>query len=384
MVFSKIFDHVVEGTEMHWSMDSAWGYRPGSAETALAITRRRALCELRLVARSWKSGGRWRFDLSQPSADLLLVESHSFWPVYTLILDPSKCHSSTVADLRSSRTTPSTPSYPSLFHRARSLTLGVCLPCRLNHPGRLGLYPALSKAATWSNYLGVIPTCHRHHGLYCSCCLKEASQGDNNNAGRVILSNRRGDMDDTGRYYNNPIVCNGCREGALMAHIEKELKKCARGGPIVDAGHMFMLTLTVEDYFHMGQLNVMETARLAVREQWLINQTCYANLENFMVQLQSAENTLKRRFIFRRRVESDEIRFQRILLLERLFDDITRNIPETIGRIINDIEDMYTEWSEDDELLFEDEADEDDDDNLQMCDLRPFVCHPTSLIVNEH
>jgi hypothetical protein len=301
------------------------------------------------------------------SVDSVIVDSHSFWPHYTLILDPSKGHTSTVADLRSSRTTPSTPSYPSLFHRARSLTLEVCLPCRLNQPNRLGLYPAHIKAVTWSNHLGIIPTCLKHMNKYCSCCLREENPGFHNPEDEVILQARPRDLDDKGRYYSNPIVCGECREGTLRIHIEKELVDCARGGPLAGRAFSIVDTLSAQEYLQYGQYNVIDSARFAVRESWLIHQTVYSSLGSILFDLQRCENQIKRDFIFDRQWETPELKTRRIHLVQKLFDEPIQNLGEFVPRIIQDVNDQYAEWAEEDDIEFE------DDDDLQLSDIRQFV-----------
>jgi len=302
------------------------------------------------------------------SANLHIVESHSFWPHYTLILDPSKGHTSTVADLRSSRTTPSTPSYPSLFHRARSLTLEVCVPCRLNHPNRLGLYPAHPKAMTYSSYLGLIPTCHKHMNKYCSCCLREENLDPNNPDHEVILQVRPRDLDDKGRFYSHPIVCSECREATLKIHIEKELVDCARGGPPSGRAISIIETLSAQEYLSpYAQYHVIDAARFAVRESWMMNQTVYTSLEPILVDLQRCENQIKRDFIYRRRWDSPQLRATRINLVQRLFDEPIHNLDEFVPRIAQDIDDQYAEWADEDEVEFE------DDEDRQMLDVRQFV-----------
>jgi hypothetical protein len=302
------------------------------------------------------------------SADSHIVDSHSFWPHYTLILDPSKGHTSTVADLRSSRTTPSTPSYPSLFHRARSLTLEVCLPCRLNQPNRLGLYPAHSKAITYSNHLGYIPTCLKHMAKYCSCCLREENPGFHNPDYEVVLQSRPRDLDDKGRYYRNPIVCGECREGTLRIHIEKELVNCARGGPLAGRAFSIVDTLSAQEYLSpYAQYNVIDSARFAIRESWMINQTVYSSLEPILIELQRCENQIKREFIFENGWESQQMRAKRTELVQRLFDEPIQNLAEFAPRIIKEINDQYPEWAEEDDVEFE------DDEDLQLGDLRQFV-----------
>jgi hypothetical protein len=311
------------------------------------------------------SGDRFYCEIS---ADLHIVDSHSFWPHYTLILDPSKGHTSTVADLRSSRTTPSTPSYPSLFHRARSLTLEVCLPCRLNQPNRLGLYPAHPKAITYSNHLGFIPTCHKHMAKYCSCCLRAENPAFNNPDDAVILQARPRDLDDKGRYYRNPIVCGECREGTLRIHIEKELVNCARGGPLAGRAFSIVDTLSAQEYLSpYAQYNVIDSARFAIRESWMINQTVYSSLEPILIELQRCENQIKREFIFENGWESQQMRAKRTELVQRLFDEPIQNLAEFAPRIIKEINDQYPEWAEEDDVEFE------DDEDLQLGDLRQFV-----------
>jgi hypothetical protein len=42
-------------------MIDAYVHNDGAEEIAEMIAKRRALCKLRLVARGWKNGGKWRF-----------------------------------------------------------------------------------------------------------------------------------------------------------------------------------------------------------------------------------------------------------------------------------------------------------------------------------
>jgi hypothetical protein len=46
-------------------MIDAYVHNDGAEEIAEMIAKRRALCKLRLVARGWKNGGKWRFDRSR-------------------------------------------------------------------------------------------------------------------------------------------------------------------------------------------------------------------------------------------------------------------------------------------------------------------------------
>ena len=68
--------------------------------------------------------------------------------MYSLPLEPSRHHHSSISDLRAERLTPSTPSFPTLFHRSRHTALDVCLACRINNLSRVGLYPANNKRIT--------------------------------------------------------------------------------------------------------------------------------------------------------------------------------------------------------------------------------------------
>ena len=301
-----------------------------------------------------------------PNADSCTVDSHTFWPEYTLTLDPSKVHTSTVADLRSSRTTPSTPSYPSLFHRARSLTLEVCLPCRLNHPNRLGLYPAQKKLVSWSNHLGAIPTCHRHRSKYCSCCLREENPGSFTEE-QVILQVRLQDVDEKGRYFSNPIVCNECRHAILVLHIVKEMIVCARGGRPCDQITPVLHTVQAIEYMSFGQYNAIETARMAVREAWLNHHTDLRPLQPLLIELQRCENEIKRHYVLEQRYETEEMRLKRLRLVQMLFDESSQIIPDIMKGIFQEMTELYEDWNEDDDLEFEDDSD------LQLCDIRQFV-----------
>lgn len=66
---SKIFDQVIENAELPWTMEDAYAHNAGAEEIAEMIAKRRDLCKLRLVARGWKHGGKWRSIISQRISD---------------------------------------------------------------------------------------------------------------------------------------------------------------------------------------------------------------------------------------------------------------------------------------------------------------------------
>jgi hypothetical protein len=204
---------------------------------------------------------------------------------------------------------------------------------------------------------------------YCSCCLRAENPGFNNPDDAVILQARPRDLDDKGRYYSNPIVCGECREGTLRIHIEKELVDCARGGPLAGRAFSIVDTLSAQEYLSpYGQYNVIDSARFAIRESWMMNQTVYSSLEPILIELQRCENQIKREYIFENGWESPQMRTKRMELIQRLFDEPIQNLGDFAPRIIKEIDDLYPEWAEeDDDVEFE------DDDDLQLGDLRQFV-----------
>jgi hypothetical protein len=203
--------------------------------------------------------------------------------------------------------------------------------------------------------------------IYCSCCLRAENAGYHNPDDEVILHSRPRDLDDKGRYYSNPIVCGECREGTLKIHIEKELVDCARGGIISGRASPIIDNFSAQEYLLYGQYNVIDSARFAVRESWIINQTVYTFLESILVDLQRCENQIKREFIFERHWESPELKAKRIELIQKLFDESIHNLGEFIPRIVQDVNAQYAEWAEEDDIEFE------NDDDLQLVDIRQFV-----------
>jgi hypothetical protein len=99
----------------------------------------------------------------------------------------------------------------------------------------------------------------------------------------------------------------------------------------------------------------------------MINQTVYSSLEPILIELQRCENQIKREFIFENGWESQQMRTKRTELVQRLFDEPIQNLAEFAHRIIKEINDQYPEWAEEDDVEFE------DDEDLQLGDLRQFV-----------
>lgn len=67
------------------------------------------------------------------------------------------------------------------------------------------------------------------------------------------------------------------------------------------------------------------------------------------------------------------MRMKRLGLLQVLFDEPLHNIADFVPRIIQDIEDQYSEWSEEDEVDFE------EDEDIRLSDVRHFVRPPFSV-----
>jgi hypothetical protein len=267
--------------------------------------------------------------------------------------------------------TPSTPTFPSLFHRARGLTLDTCIPCRLNHPDRMGFYPADPRMITWSNTIGLVPTCIRHKNKFCGSCLRlDGMHVTNHNGYRVVVAHCVSDIDKDGHLYRHPLVCNDCREVSLSAHAEKELERCARGGPITGSVYDIIETPYGHDFFNTAAYNARETAKLAVRDAWINNQTEYESFKETIMELQQEENALKLQFLLFGKRESLKACQTRIRLIEKLFDEPVANVRGYVQRAFQDVADRYDDWEEDEE-----EGENDDVEEVveNLGDVRAFV-----------
>ncbi|KAK4685752.1 hypothetical protein P7C73_g4392, partial [Tremellales sp. Uapishka_1] len=238
------------------------------------------------------------------------VDASPFWPTYTLTLDPSRHHSSTVQDLRSSRLTPSTPSFPTLFHRARSTTLSICLACRLNHPSRLGFYPAKRERATRTSKFGIAPTCDTHYNRYCANCLTEDS--DRHGMSEAALW---GDTDEYGRLRPyEAMTCESCRGVAIEAEIHRILVECARGGEVRGTSSNWVRNVAYCEYVELGVSTARVKAYEAVEEQFLVDQMRWDELMAPARNLQAHEQYVKYRYQRKSMHESPHLREQRLAL----------------------------------------------------------------------
>ncbi|WVQ96564.1 hypothetical protein IAU59_003669 [Kwoniella sp. CBS 9459] len=281
------------------SLHNAWGHDAKTAEIALAISQRIWLCQMRGVCTGWKHG----------------VDSHAFWPAYTLLLDPSRPHSSTIEDIHSARLTPSTPSFPTLFHRSRHTTLRICLACRLNHPARLGFYPAIPKRLTWTCRYGRAPTCDKHASHYCSDCMKEFgtenfsptyARGSRRNVSPEVpistglLPTHHGDTDGRGLVRpRGSLLCMTCRTTAITHNLRHVLEACSRGTlPITTRGlsNPWLTAYPVRHYVQSGFGTAHSEAKRAIEERWLQDHTRWNELRPTAEQLQMYEKHLKAMF----------------------------------------------------------------------------------------
>ncbi|OCF75524.1 hypothetical protein I204_04380 [Kwoniella mangroviensis CBS 8886] len=393
-VLHLIFSHVIELPPPDNCIFQTWRNRPPSFEIALAIEQRIRLCALRRVSLGWKSA----------------ADSHSFWPTYTLLLDPSRPHSSTLADINSARLTPSTPSFPTLFHRARYTTLHNCIPCRLNHPSRLGLYPAVRRRLTYSKKFGYTPTCEKHYNHFCSGCYREygieslsptppAIGGGRymRNVTPVVptstglLACNPKDTDEDGTYrLRNDLICRDCRRIAISNELTNLLKECSRtadteimvvAGVIRGLNNDWISNQYVKEYIEESTYTCIIMANKAVELQWLMSHTRYTELWGTATELQRNERMMKARYIkydFNTRfIESPHEKQQRLIKEYELkgedfegkesledyheFTDLCKKWIEQYRRR------FYNggESDEDDLLVYDDEEEEDEEEELR-------------------
>ncbi|WVN90780.1 uncharacterized protein L203_106023 [Cryptococcus depauperatus CBS 7841] len=348
-------------------LQSLCGQKPRTSEIAFTLIRRMWLCSLRLVCSSWRSA----------------VDSHPFWPEYTLIIEPSRHHSSTISDINSARLTPSTPSFPTLFHRARNSTLTTCLACRLNHPSRLGLYPAVRKRLTYTSKFGLTPTCEKHANSFCSNCMRESEPQANRtpsgsyasnvipastpspreHASTLVLSMaNEGDVDEH-RQSRAPraLVCSDCRKWAISNEILQVLRECARDGQLRGEHTPWLWNERVKDYVEFNVGTAPEMGYAAVEDQWLMDHTRWDELFETALQLQNHEKMLKLQYM---RTAEEETQGQRIVRLAKQAELMGEDADgkETEEEAI-ELEALYRSWwkeLEDDDDLDSDDEEEDE------------------------
>ncbi|WVF69055.1 hypothetical protein IAT40_003829 [Kwoniella sp. CBS 6097] len=305
-ILHNILSFAQENVTLDDCLQNRWGHDDKTAEIALAISQRIWLCDMRGVCSGWKRA----------------VDSHAFWPAYTLLLDPSRPHSSTIDDFHSSRLTPSTPSFPTLFHRSRHTTLRICLACRLNHPTRLGFYPAVPKRLTWTNRYGKSPTCDKHASHFCSDCMKEfgteTSSPTYGRGGRRTISpeipaatgllpTQHADTDDRGVVrQRGSLICTSCRTAAITLKLKRMLIGCSRGTlPVKGLSNNWFAKFPVKNYIEFGTGTAHTEARLAIEVQWLEDHTRWKELRPTAEALQDYESQLK--YVFYNRETNGDI-----------------------------------------------------------------------------
>ncbi|AAW47076.2 expressed protein [Cryptococcus deneoformans JEC21] len=304
------------------------------------------------------------------------VDSHSFWPEFTLLLDPSRHHSSAVSDIQSARLAPSTPSVPTLFHRARSSTLSACLACRLNHPSRLGYYPAVRKRLTFTSKFALAPTCEKHANNFCSGCMRENEpqagrvgalvEGGTPSPGELAVPSlmlsqcNHGDVDENGvERFPRSLVCPDCRKAAIWNEIRLILHECARGGRMRGERSLWLYNEKVKDYIDFNVGTAFEMGYAAVEEQWLIDHTRWVELSETALQLQNHEKALKLQFL---RTAAEETPAQKRMRLAR---EAELRGEDQVGKETEEeameMEMLYRSWwkeLEDDDLSSDDEEED--------------------------
>ncbi|WWC62981.1 uncharacterized protein I303_105579 [Kwoniella dejecticola CBS 10117] len=327
-------------------LNSAWMDKPRCHEIVKAIQQRILLCQLRCICPGWKGA----------------VDSHPFWPSYTLLLDPSRPHSSTLDDIFSASLIPSTPSFPTLFHRARFTTLKVCLACRLNHPARMGLYPAVPRRLTYTKRLGFAPTCAKHHLHTCSSCMREfgieslsptghrrwistapspAEGGIAIDKGLVPCS--RGDIDEHGLpRYQDELICKGCRMSAIDRELQRQLVDCARGGPLRGMKEEWTTSGDIQNYINHSTDTASIQIERVLEERWLIQHTRYMELLDTAIELQDREASFKMAYITRNIIETDAQRDVRLKLEYELRGEDFKGYESAQDRMERN--DLYNTW----------------------------------------
>ncbi|WVQ73442.1 hypothetical protein IAR50_003014 [Cryptococcus sp. DSM 104548] len=360
-ILHRILSFTRDNVGLDIVLETFYGQRSARPnEIALALVHRVWFCRMRLVSSGWRTA----------------VDSHPFWPDYTLTIDPSRHHASTISDLHSARLTPSTPTFPTLFHRARNTTLSSCLACRLNHPGRLGYYPAVAKRMTYTTRFGYAPTCDKHAGTFCTSCLRESEPlaGRNSFAGGIIASPRdhgsslmlspcnSGDVDERGvEREPRSLVCPECRRQSIWNQIQINLASCARGTFPRGKRSPWLSNEKVKDYVDFNVGTAYEMGYAAVEEQWLRDHTRWDELFETALALQNHERVLKLQFMTTATEETRSQRDERIARLAELRGE------ESNGREAEEdameMEALYRSWwreIEEEELS----SDEEEDDEL--------------------
>ncbi|WWC71125.1 uncharacterized protein I206_105078 [Kwoniella pini CBS 10737] len=328
-------------------LNIAWNGRPRSQEIIQALQQRIELCELRKICFKWKNA----------------VDSHPFWPAFTLLLDPSRPHCSTLDDIHSASLIPSTPSFPTLFHRARFTTLHVCLACRLNHPCRIGLYPAVKRRITYTQRLGYAPTCEKHYLHTCSSCMREfgiESLSPIGNQRRWILNtpsptdggvpidkglipSNRGDIDEEGhRRYKDVLICKACRFMAISNELSRALVSCARGSQVRGLNEDWTTSEHIVEYIERSIDTVPIQVERALEVRWLVGHTRYIELIATAQELQNIEQTMKMEFITNGIVENEYAKNYRLQLEYELRGEDYKEIESSQDKIekVN----MYNSW----------------------------------------
>ena len=308
MILSAAQEAVDTGDVLH----EAWGGHPRSADTALALVHRVWFCKMRLVSPGWRDAGEGAS--VKANADLP-IDSHPFWPEFALTLEPSRRHSSAVSDLQASRLTASSPTSPTLFHRARLITLRSCIACRLNRPDSLGLYPAIRKYLVVTSKFGLAPTCVKHAGKFCTGCMREVPDEDKRTAevepGLIPCKFREVDEYGEIRPGYRPLVCYSCRWSALKVQIELLLIECARGGPVRGLQSNWQDTYAFKDYIEDSIGTAVTMAVKVVEEQWFMDHTRWEELLPTAHAMQKNERGTRRQYKESRQEESDVARLTR-------------------------------------------------------------------------
>lgn len=265
--------------------------------------------------------------------DLCLVESDHFWDTYTLILDNSRHNRSTLADVHSSSLEPSTPTHKTLFHRSRNTTLEICLPCRVNRPGRAGLYPADSRCLVETPILGTLQTCKMHHERICNRCLTESTylrmgrNGPDTPSTEQFRTNLKitgsQDTDEYDLKRNETVTCAACREYAVLAHVDRILTSCARNSYKVRTSLRSVINSLHASvpYIEDGVGTAKATAMMVVEEVWLHHFSRWDELVHVAHRLQSLEYAYFERMKRTGYVEYPTERAHRHALLVELWGD---------------------------------------------------------------
>ena len=322
----------------------------------------------------------WKLGSAVSSFALMIwpiVDSHSFWPAYTLALDYSQVHSSTLSDLNSSSLTPSTPSFPTLFHRSRHTTLSICLACRLNRPDRVGFHPANPRRITLTSKFGWTPSCDRHYMTYCQNCMREDPALGRDIHGRLVVDPTMDgtglcqvstwDIDEDGRKRIGTNVCMDCRSAAICASMTRLLIECARGGEpkcVDDVDMLYSLSVAGGDYVRLGRGTAHTAAIEVLEETWLDRFTRYDDLYETAQALQRHEQQTKMRYRQSRALETERERNYKLTLIMELRGEETLNAKTLLGNV-QEMNENYRSWDREMEMgSGEDEDEEEEGDEL--------------------